>query len=154
MNETPALVLFVCTGNTCRSPMAAALLNARSGLRPRWRAESAGVAAGIGEPASHGASFVMGEWGIDLSGHRSRPFTPALGAAADLVVGICPPHAAAIVEASPALRTKTLVLGSFLPDGPRPIADPFGGGIDGYRRARDDIDRALDRFAAYLRDFF
>ena len=147
-------ILFVCSGNTCRSPMAAALLNARAGLVPEWHAESAGLAAAPGTRASYGASFVMREWDIDLSGHRSRQFTEAMAKKADLIVGLGASHTAAIVRAFPKLEPKTLMLGDYLPDGPRSIEDPFGGGLDDYRRARDDIDRAMEGFVDFLRTYF
>ena len=78
-------ILFVCTGNTCRSPMAAALMKRRmerEGIP--GKAESAGLAASC-EPASQLAVTVMREWDIDLRGHHSRPVTAMLCEAADLV---------------------------------------------------------------------
>jgi protein-tyrosine-phosphatase len=69
------LLLFVCTGNTCRSPMAAALFN-HVNTRPEWFAESAGLAAFGGEPASMAAvTALQMDFGLDLSKHRSRPTT-------------------------------------------------------------------------------
>lgn len=150
MSGRPPIVLFVCTGNTCRSPMAAALLNARAGLPPRWSAESAGLAAAPGTPASVGAILAMREWNIDLGGHRSRPLTAALVRRADILVALAATHRAAILRAFPKAEQKTLQLGDFLPGSPGGIDDPFGGGPADYRRARDAIDRALDGFARFL----
>ena len=79
------LIVCVCTGNTCRSPMAAALMKRRmerEGIP--GKAESAGLAASC-EPASQLAVTVMREWDIDLRGHHSRPVTAMLCEAADLV---------------------------------------------------------------------
>ena len=78
-------ILFVCPGNPCRSPMAAALMKRRmerEGIP--GKAESAGLAASC-EPASQLAVTVMREWDIDLRGHHSRPVTAMLCEAADLV---------------------------------------------------------------------
>ena len=154
MPGTPATILFVCSGNTCRSPMAEALLNARAGLFPAWRAESAGLAATPGTPASFGAISVLREWNLDLSAHRSRPLTAALVRRADLVIGLSSAHSAAILKRFPKAEPKTLSLGGFLPSSPDGIADPFGGDLDVYRRARDDIDRALTALVSFLQTYF
>ena len=150
----PATILFVCSGNTCRSPMAATLFNARAGLDPAWLAESAGLAAAEGARASYGATFAMQEWGFDLSGHRSRLLSPALVKRADLIVGLAAAHSSAIIGRYPKAEPKTLSLGGFLPEFPEGIADPFGGGLDDYRRARDEIDRALTGFVEFLQTYF
>lgn len=134
--------------------MAAALLNARAGLPPRWHAESAGLAAAPGTPASHGAMAAMREWSIDLAGHQSRPLSAELARRADILVALASTHRAAILRAFPKAEPKTLMLGDFLPDSPGGIDDPFGGSLDDYRRARDAIDRALDKFAEFLREYF
>src|SRR5690606_21448064 len=81
-------VLFVCTGNTCRSPLAEAI--ARAALEARgWthvRVDSAGTAAAWDLPASENAAAVAAEHGLDLSGHRSQPVTPELVRWADLIL--------------------------------------------------------------------
>ena len=77
------LVLFVCTGNTCRSPMAAALFN-QMAAGSAYQAESAGLAAFTGDPASEASVRTMAYLGgIDLSSHRSRSLTPGLIDSAD-----------------------------------------------------------------------
>lgn len=92
------LILCVCTGNTCRSPMAAALL--RQALDKRGRedilVESAGLAAGFASPATEHAVAVMREIGLDLSGHRSRPLTETLVADAARIVAMTGGHAAVL----------------------------------------------------------
>ncbi|HEY1377532.1 MAG TPA: Sua5/YciO/YrdC/YwlC family protein [Gemmataceae bacterium] len=96
------LVLFVCTGNTCRSPLAEALCKKLLADRLGCAAEelpgrgyvvmSAGLAAVRGEPAATEAVAVAGELGADLSGHASRPATPDLLAQADVIVGMTAGH--------------------------------------------------------------
>src|SRR5690349_11718390 len=87
-------VLFVCTGNTCRSPMAEAL--AREELERRgWhhvRLASAGTAADFGQPASGNAVSVLARKGIDLDRHSSQPLTRALVEWADLILAMSPSH--------------------------------------------------------------
>lgn len=146
-------VVFVCTGNTCRSPMAEVLLRSRLGMGAPWRILSAGIAASDGAPASPEGVVALREIGLDLSAHRSRPLTRTLAEAADLLVPLSLTHYAAIIERFPEAREKTLLLGSFLGDGhgpPRDIPDPIGGDAAVYRATRDQIAAAVANLAAFL----
>ena len=128
-------VLFVCTGNTCRSPMAMALFNQMARLRGRdWRALSAGRAAMAGQGASAGARAAMADWGLDLSAHRAAPLSAELLAQADLVVGMSPAHVAGVPGG--------ISLGELAGTG-EAVADPFGGDVDVYRLCADQIARLL-----------
>lgn len=128
-------LLFVCTGNTCRSPIAAALWRARGG-----RADSAGLAVREGEPASRYAALAAAERGGDLSAHFARRVTAADVAAADRVYGLTEGHAAALRTCFPLWADKIDVL-------PLSVSDPFGGDMEDYRRCAEVIDRALDALA-------
>src|SRR5438046_345072 len=90
----PALrVLFVCTGNTCRSPLAAIALRAELGDdAAHIEVASAGTAASPGQPASEGTQRVAAADGFDLSAHRARPLTAELARAADFVFVMSEPH--------------------------------------------------------------
>jgi protein-tyrosine-phosphatase len=138
-------LLFVCTGNTCRSPMAEAV--ARHRIRQSgWthvEARSAGVAARPGLHASEGALLVSGEAGLSLAGHRSQPLTPDLVDWADLILAMGPAHLEAIEELGGG--EKAALLTGFLEgdDAGRPIADPFGYDIEPYRIAFAQIDDAV-----------
>ena len=131
--------LFVCTGNTCRSPMAEAL--ARDLLRDQAGVDvgSAGVFAGDGAAASEQAVDAMGRLGIDLSGHRSRALTPQMIAEADQVYTMTESHRRAVLAQNPEAEIKVQRLD---PNGD--ISDPFGGPLEVYEETAAQIRRALE----------
>ena len=131
-------ILFVCTGNTCRSPMAAVLINKIAIDRNLdVRIESAGIYAADGDSASTQAIEVMKEYGIDLSEHRSKRISEDLIAASSLIL--------------------TMTLGQKMYFGGNPkvftlseyagfdyeIADPFGGSVEDYRKTAQQIYKAV-----------
>ena len=129
-------VLFVCTGNTCRSPMAACLFNARAKERGLpYRAESAGLMASEGSPASDGAYLAMRSRGLSLNQHASRSVTAALIADARLVVCLTEQHAETLRQRFPQANVR-----AFQPS----IPDPFGGSAAVYERAAQAIDAQID----------
>jgi len=128
-------LLFVCSGNTCRSPLARAIMEAL--LRERgWahvRVESAGLAAVRGAPAADHAITVAAAEGLDLSSHGSQPVTPELNDWADLILVMTPGQLEAVVELGGA--GKVALFTDFIegPGAGEPVVDPFGGDLDTYR---------------------
>ncbi len=149
------VIVIVCTGNTCRSPMAETLL--REQLRRKMGSEdavrvlSAGVAAGVGSGASPQAIEVMGGKGLDLTGHSSRPLDDAVMNVADLVLTMTRGHRAAILAAWPDMHDRVHTLRRDGGD----ISDPIGMPIETYQSCADQIDRELASWIESLdADFF
>lgn len=101
-------------------------------------AESAGIAAFDGEPASDNAIQAAREAGADLSGHRARRVTDQMLSECDEIIALSPSHQTALAVAYPAMKDKIRVLGQGIPD-------PYGGDITVYRQCRDSILAALQK---------
>jgi protein-tyrosine phosphatase len=149
------VIVLVCTGNTCRSPMAETLL--REQLRQKMGSEdvvrvlSAGVAASIGGGASPQAIEVMGGKGLDLTGHSSRPLDDAVMNVADLVLTMTQGHRAAILAAWPDMHDRVHTLRRDGGD----ISDPVGMPVEVYQACAEQIDRELAAWIESLdADFF
>ncbi len=126
-------VLFVCTGNTCRSPMAEYLFRRMAGRRAV--SMSAGLTARDDSPASGNAAEAMREIGIDISAHRSRLVTPDLIHGADAVVAMGREHYYMLLHCG-APKERLFLLGNG-------IEDPYGGDLVEYRQCRNKIEEAL-----------
>lgn len=141
-------LLFVCTGNTCRSPMAEVIFNALAVQNDLdWRAESAGLAAVGDRPASENAIRAVAEIGLDLSAHRTR-FLPSVDLNEySLFVGLGEEHAAILRSMGiPSEFVRVLYRAPNTEDKydlRMDIVDPYGGDLEDYRKCRDDIIGAV-----------
>lgn len=138
-------ILCVCTGNLCRSPMAAALLAAR--LQDRV-VHSVGTAAIPGTPAPHHAIALMAERGIDLASHRTRHITPALLREYDLVLAAEASHVRRLLTLAPEMRGRVFRLGHWKNFD---IPDPLGSSRAHYEHCLDLIEACVDDWVSHLR---
>jgi protein-tyrosine-phosphatase len=138
-------ILLVCSGNTCRSPMAEALL--KQLLAERVPSETVGIrSAGIGTvagmPASPHAVAAMKERGLDIGHHRSQPVTRELVAESDLVLTMTGYHREAIRHQWPEYAGKVFTLAEYVGRADE-VPDPFGGSLAEYRCTAESLAELL-----------
>ncbi len=137
---SPRRICFVCTGNTCRSPMAAAVANALG--EGRIDAWSAGLWAADGEPMSANAVKALENAGVsptaerDYHKHTARTVTETDAASADLLVAVSPSHAMELLMRFPAAAERIACM-------PKPISDPYGGDLERYEICLAEITEGV-----------
>ena len=153
MADRPQQILFVCTGNTCRSPMAVRLFERElSSSGSSFRVRSAGVSAVPGSPASSGAIDVMGEIGLDLSEHRTERVSGGVIDQSLLVVCMTRAHLAQLRRERPDAADRYYLLGEFLnaDEAGSDVPDPAGMPLEDYRRVRGLLERAMPALARFV----
>jgi protein-tyrosine-phosphatase len=155
----PGHVLVVCTGNICRSPMGAALLqHALAGQRSplnSLKVISAGVSSRSGLPATEHAVTVLKKVGLDLTGHVSRPVTQELLDRAFMVLCMTESHRDMIELTANPVPERLYLFREFMPPGSeRQIADPYGGPLPMYETARDEIVEAIPSIIEHIKKIY
>jgi glycine hydroxymethyltransferase len=146
-------ILFLCTGNVCRSPMAEALFRRAAAGRGEFRALSAGLGAVDGEPPTAHSVTAMRELGMDISGQRSRTLTTELVRQADYIFGMTHSHVDAMALLYPLAAEKTFLLREFddsLEDFEKDISDPIGGSYEIYENCRDQIEQGIASLLKFM----
>jgi len=140
-------VLFVCTGNTCRSPMAEVLLKEKA---PQLHVQSAGIFAQPNEGANDNAIQVLKQRGLQLV-HSSQPVTKKLLKWADIVFAMTETHKELLLDQFPKYKDKYFTLIEYTLDTTTAeesidIADPFGGDISLYKKTLSELEQHIDAF--------
>jgi len=138
-------ILFICTGNTCRSPMAEGYFRSlveNEGLSD-VQVSSAGTYASDGEPPSSYSVQALKEYGLDISEQRSSRLTRALIEDADMIIAMSASHRMFVSQIDATAMVKTELLGEYSNNG-GDVADPFGGNLDLYSFCFSTMKPALD----------
>lgn len=155
MEDAPNLITVVCTGNVCRSPMAARLLahalQAEEEPLRSTRVVSAGISAYAGDPASGNAVKALKSVGLDLRSHHSQPFSDKLARESDLILTMTSGHLQAIRSRYPDLKAPVYRFREWIPSGNREVDDPFGGPLDLYVETRDNLAEAVPSIIEFLK---
>src|ERR1044071_7749158 len=146
-------VLFICTGNVCRSPMAEGIFRHAVQGRGNYRVMSAGLGAMHGQSPSEYAVQATKELGIDISGLRSRMLTADLVQQADYIFGMTHSHVDTVMVLYPQAAEKTFLLREFddtLDTFEKDISDPIGGSYEVYLNCRDQIEQGIVSLARFI----
>jgi RpiB/LacA/LacB family sugar-phosphate isomerase len=146
-------ILFICTGNVCRSPMAEALFRHAVLGRGKCRVISAGLGALDGQPPTPHSVRAMRELGIDISSQRSRMLTAELVRQADYIFGMTHSHVETIALMYPQMAEKAFLLREFddtLDPFEKDISDPIGGSYQVYVNCRDQIEQGIASLLIFM----
>lgn len=148
----PKQVLIVCTGNTCRSPMAEVLLRATLPPDSDWVVASAGTSADPGSAASEFSRIAIAECGLNLEDHRSQLVTQELVDASMVIVAMTSRHVEKLLQCVPSARDRIYLMRSFDTKAPadRDVFDPYCGTLAEYRSCRDMIQQAVPGLVYFL----
>lgn len=139
-------IYFICTGNTCRSPMAQALFQLHQGENSSWEARSCGLFAADGMPVSEFAIQAAQELGADVSAHRSSAITADKVQQADYLICMTAAQLDALCRQFPEAEDKAFTLCPF------DISDPYGSGLEVYRKTAREIDAGVQTLLKQLKE--
>lgn len=141
MPSVPSRVLFVCTANQCRSPLAEHIFRLRAADLPVHFASAGLIRGGAAVPAP--GIGIAGSRGIDLRDHRSRRFDPADAPGFDLFLTMTREHAREVIVAAPAMRSRVFPLRQFvrwIPENPKPRRSALGSWLDAFAAGRPGVE--------------
>lgn len=144
------LILFVCTGNTCRSPMAAAIFN-KLNNKSDWHAVSGGISAFDGDkPSEFAVKALKTDFDLDISGHRSRSITREYLQKSELILTMTQTQKSFLCQQWPDLADRVLTVGEMADEPSVQVPDPFGQGLVIYRAAAEELARLIEKIIAKL----
>jgi protein-tyrosine-phosphatase len=151
----PGHILVVCTGNVCRSPMGAALLQHALAAQPEplrsLKVVSAGVASRYGQPASPNSVTALKKAGVDLKGHVSRPLTQELLDRSLVVLCMTESHRDLIELTAAPVPPRLFLFREFMGNkDSMEIPDPYGMHLSAYEASRDEMVAAIPSIISYL----
>jgi len=155
----PFRICLVCTGNTCRSPMAMGILRqlAKDHGVNGWEINSAGISAYSGSPAAAQAIEAASEHDIDIADHQASLFDHDAARVCDVILVHSGEHLSTVSRWGPEIAAKTFLLKTFPEAGdPGPggwVSDPIGGDLERYRRTFMELDESLRRIFPRLRQW-
>lgn len=138
-------ILVVCTGNTCRSPMAEGILKYLADKKNlNLKVRSAGIMAFVGDSASDNSVSILKDMGIDISNHRSSLVNDYMVDESDIILTMTSSHKDILIKRFANARNKTFLYNEYAYGKYTDISDPFGGNIYRYEKTRDEIYKASE----------